>query len=927
MANTINEKNELTYQKSNVGIIGYWFASNYGGVASYYSLYRTIEKMGYTPFFIDNPYFETDKEGYNVFSRDFFINQNILVAPAFDNDNLFKLNEFTDVFLLGSDQVLTTSSIKGFGKLFLMDFASNNKRRIAYSASCGGDNLNSDNVLLNFAKNNLRKFDNISVREYSAVDILKNKFGIETQVLIDPIFFTKAQEYIELSKQSKLNEENDYLFAYILDPTEDKKKVIEKIADELSLEVKVALDGRKFTHNSNFEKMDMKENTLPELNEFEWLYYLCNSSYIVTDSFHGAVMAIILNKPFIMIANRDRGLPRFLTLAKMFNLGERLVENSNEINSKLINKKINFKNINRLIKQEVKKSITWLKENLSNKNTNTKMLIEEMPLEVQKLYQNFDFIKIRILVTLLRDYKVKHIVLSPGGRDVPIIRMFENNESQFVLHRVTDERSAGYFGLGLATQLKQPVACVCTSGTAVSNFLPAVTEAYYTGIPLIMITADRYGVYLNHGEDQTIPQKHIFDGVVKMEISLPETGGFLSTYQARRDISNCILETTHDGFGPVHINVPIENISIGANVSKEYWNLLPFIYPHILRVGFNDGENELIKWVKDLRKSPRVLVVYGQNCPLSKEEKLDVERFASKYNCVILTDTISNFNSEYSVNAYNMLLSMSQDEFNKEFAPEILISVGGKRLMNDPLTYKVRGARNIRHWHVSPDGKVKDFYFTLSSVIQLNQKQFFKWFADKAGDIGNNREYLNKWKTRAKNSIPRKMEGFNALTIQEKFIPLIPANSMLHLGVGQSFFEVRRYKIDPAVDVYCNMGTNGIDGCTSTFMGQCSVVQDRLCFLLVGDLSFFYDMNSIWNKNINKNVRILLINNNGSGLLKGHNLRAVTSIHNTTAENWVRSTGFEYMQAKTMQEFEEKLKYFLSNESQKALFFEVLCDR
>lgn len=154
--------------------------------------------------------------------------------------------------------------------------------------------------------------------------------------------------------------------------------------------------------------------------------------------------------------------------------------------------------------------------------------------EYNKLQANRDFKNIRLLATLLRDYGVKHIVLSPGGRDVPIIRMFENNSESFILHRVTDERSAAYYGLGIAAQLRQPVACICTSGTAASNYLPAVTEAYYTGIPLIVITADRYGVYLNHGEDQTIPQKNIYWNVVKMEVTLPESEGWRSDYQARR---------------------------------------------------------------------------------------------------------------------------------------------------------------------------------------------------------------------------------------------------------------------------------------------------------------------------------------------------------------------------------------------------------
>jgi 2-succinyl-5-enolpyruvyl-6-hydroxy-3-cyclohexene-1-carboxylate synthase len=121
------------------------------------------------------------------------------------------------------------------------------------------------------------------------------------------------------------------------------------------------------------------------------------------------------------------------------------------------------------------------------------------------------------------------------------------------------------------------------------------------------------------------------------------------------------------------------------------------------------------------------------------------------------------------------------------------------------------------------------------------------------------------------------------------------------------------------------MGTNGIDGCTSTFMGQCAVTKDKLCFLIVGDLSFFYDMNAIWNKSLQKNMRILLVNNNGSGLLRNHNLKAITSVHNTVAKGWVEETGFEYMSANTREEFTEKLKYFMSDKPKNALFFEVFC--
>ena len=966
-------------KNKDVGIIGYWFATNYGGVASYYSLYKTVEELGYKPFLVENPYFETDREGYDVFPRHFFKNENMNIAQGYNYENLFQLNKLSDIFLLGSDQVLTTSSIKSFGKLFLMEFAESNKKKIAFSASCGGDNLNSDINLINYAKEQLKDFAAVSVREYSAIDLVKNKFGLFSEMVIDPIFFTSASQYKKLGEKASIKKDEPYLFAYILDPTEDKRKSINTISEHLKINFKIALDGRKFTYERNFEKMGMPNQTLPELNQYEWFNYFTNASYIITDSFHGAVMAIILNKPFIMYANRGRGYPRFITLAQIFKIYSRLIENSEELTESKIDEAVNFERINKIILQEKSKAKEWLFNALcfepkkhwvgaySNWQKNCKncnecvMACPTQAISIENnagiclprlsfskcndcgkctlkckeinnhkitndLSKDPDFAKICILVSLLRDYGIKHIVLSPGGRDVPLIRMFEYNENSFILHRVTDERSAGYYGLGIASQLRQPVACVCTSGTAASNYLPAVTEAFYTGVPLILITADRYDIYLNHGEDQTIPQKSIYKDVVKKEISLKEATGWRNDYQNRRDISDCILETTHNGFGPVHINVPVDNITIGANLPRDDWKLMPFIYPHILRVGVNNGDKELYKWVDSLKKSQKILIVYGQNYPITDESKNKINLFAKKYNCVIVTDHISNLDCYYCLETFNMLRAISQEEFNKDLAPDILITVGGKRLMNDPLTFKVRGGPgNIRHWVVTPDGKIKDFYFRLTSVLELSQDFFFEWFAEKAGEIYNNGIYYEKWRNlNEKFSIPVTNE-FNSIYIQSSFLPKIPPNSILHLGVGQSFFECRRFPINKTVEVFCNMGTNGIDGCTSTFMGQCAVVKDKLCFLIVGDLSFFYDMNSIWNKPLSKNIRILMINNNGSGLLRGHNLKAVTSEHNTKAEGWVKSTGFEYITARTKEEFEKRLPYFLSDEPSKALFFEIFC--
>lgn len=920
----------MEYNKKSVGLIGYWFATNYGGVASYYSLYQAVKELGYAPFLVETPLLDVDKEGVDVFSRNFFKEIGAQISDFLKTEDLEKLNQFADMFVLGSDQVITNTSIRLFGKLFLMEFAEKNKLKIAFSSSCGGDNLENSKTT-DYAKNLISRFDKISVREFSAIDIFRNRFDIDVDFVIDPIFLTTAAEFKRLGQLSGLKEDKDYLLAYILDPTSEKKRDIYELSSKLDLKRKVALDGRKYTYEKNYELLGMGDEILPELNFPEWLHYFTNASYILTDSFHGAAMALILNKPFLMYANYKRGYPRFVTLSTMFGIESRLLKNGEGLRTSLIDEQINYERVNRIIKEQREYAMKWLEEALKGeknalvKNPVLNGIILQKD-KIEKLYKNPDFRKIRILVTLLRDYNVRHIVLSPGGRDVPIVRMFEYNEEYFILHRVVDERSAAYYGLGLAAQLQQPVACVCTSGTAVSNYLPAVTEAYFTGVPLIMITADRYEIYHGQGEDQTIPQNHVFAGVIKKEFTVPEGDSYNAIYQTRRDISDCILESTHNGYGPVHINIGIGNISEGADVHRDHWKLLPQINPHILRVGFNDGNEQLKKWAVEMKKSSRILIVYGQNPPANERQIKFIETFIEKYNCVIVTDLISNLNCKHCLKPYNMLLAISQQEFDEQLAPDILITVGGKRLMNDPLTFKIRKSkRGIRHWSVTPDGNIKDFYFRLTSVLEMSQDKFFEWFTNNAGDVTNNNEYFNRWKEFAdRQSVPTILH-FDSNYVQSRFIPAIPPNSILHLGVGQSFYDSRRYELDKTVSVFCNMGTNGIDGCTSTFMGQCAVVKDRLCFLLVGDLSFFYDMNSIWNKSLGNNIRILLVNNKGSGLLRNNNLRAISSEHNASAKGWVENCGFKYISADNEKDFEKLLKWFLSEEPNAPLFFEVFC--
>lgn len=358
----------MEYNKNNVGIIGYWFATNYGGVASYYSLYTKVEKLGYSPFFVEDTNLYKDKRKETAFSRNFFREIGANICEPYKKEELEKLNEYADTFLLGSDQVFTVFGLSVHGKLFLMEFANPDKKRIVVSGSCGGESIKKEGNedLISHVREHLQKFSGVSIREISGVDLVKDKFRVKAEYLIDPIFFTSSDDFRKIGKMANLEEKEKYMLAYILDPTEDKRAGIQQVSKILGLKKKIALDGRQFTHEENLKKLNLIEDTLPELDFKQWLHYYANASFILTDSFHGMAMALILNIPFIVYVNHKRGYQRFASLAKTFGtIDSRLIENTSQITKKLARKKIDFVYINSVIEQETKKSETWIRKYLS----------------------------------------------------------------------------------------------------------------------------------------------------------------------------------------------------------------------------------------------------------------------------------------------------------------------------------------------------------------------------------------------------------------------------------------------------------------------------------------------------------------------------------------------------------------------------------
>jgi 2-succinyl-5-enolpyruvyl-6-hydroxy-3-cyclohexene-1-carboxylate synthase len=538
--------------------------------------------------------------------------------------------------------------------------------------------------------------------------------------------------------------------------------------------------------------------------------------------------------------------------------------------------------------------------------------------------KNWDIEQIKILVSVLKQQGIQHIVASSGTRDVSVLRLIERNSDFFKVYPVADERSAAYFAQGISLKIGKPVAIICTSGTAASNYLPGVTEAYYSKIPLIVITTDRHPMYLNNNDDQTIPQERIFDGVVKKSVRLSDGEHPRFEWFAEKQVKSTILEATHHTPGPVHINVPVQTLERHAPEDEDF---KLYRLRNTRRVTRSDNEGEWKSYVEVLKKTKRIMVLYGQNQPISETFKRKIETFANKYNAVIVTEHLSNLQGNHIVNPYRAMSSTSQDEFNQKLRPDILISVGGTQIMNHPLVGKLRATNSeMRHWLVNNDGFYADKFYHLTSILECTQEYFFDYFVQNAGEIENDNVYYQSWLDKIK-EIPLLADGGSDYTqsnVEGRLLKELPKESMLHLGVGNTFMMTQHFQLDSSIEVQVNMGTNGIDGSASTFMGQVAILpENQLAFLLIGDLSFFYDMNALYNKKLPKNIRIMMINNGKAGLLEHLKVASITQKHTAKAEGWVRDLGFDYLSSHNKTEFEENLAKFVSFESDSAIFFEV----
>lgn len=466
------------------------------------------------------------------------------------------------------------------------------------------------------------------------------------------------------------------------------------------------------------------------------------------------------------------------------------------------------------------------------------------------------------LVELCAQKGVNHAILSPGSRCAPITLAFVRHP-KIHSRTISDERAAAFIALGMAQQYEAPVALVCTSGSAAYNYAPAVAEAFFQQIPLLLITADRPPEWIDQWDGQTIRQTDIYGKHVKGSFTFPDEYVHPDKiWHANRITNEAINLAKQYPPGPVHINIPLrEPFYPEKNERFAFNSKVKNI--EILQGSTSLSDDSKQKIASKLKNFNRILIVPGQQRP---NEKLETVLFniAKAGKAVVITDTISNLQSEETVNFHDHFLGKKQIE--EKLQPDLIISFG-KSIISKNLKLFLRKSK-AEHWHIQEAGQSPDTYQSLTQTIHCSPIEFLN-FAENHFQLFE--EFVSNWKS-IDQSIKNRLAALlsNAEFGEYKAISVIlkcvPVESKLHLANSMTVRYVN-FLGARGQEVICNRGTSGIDGSNSTAVG-CAMTTKEFVTLITGDLAFFYDRNAFWHNYDTPNLRIILLNNHAGGIFR-----------------------------------------------------------
>ncbi|MGJ8736800.1 2-succinyl-5-enolpyruvyl-6-hydroxy-3-cyclohexene-1-carboxylic-acid synthase [Zobellia laminariae] len=544
----------------------------------------------------------------------------------------------------------------------------------------------------------------------------------------------------------------------------------------------------------------------------------------------------------------------------------------------------------------------------------------------------------QLIVQHCKAKKIKNIVISPGSRNAPLTIDF-SEDPYFNCFSIVDERSAAFFALGIAQQLHEPVAVVCTSGSALLNYYPAVAEAFYSGIPLVVISADRPVYKIDVGDGQTIRQDNVFDrhigysanlkqdvshAVKRVEKYKPEWLSEENKDAAQQEIQdyndselNTALNVALQIKLPVHINVPFEEPLYDTTTEPSVKALI---------VPVRDKEaldiSDLQNYVNIWNASSKKIVLVGVNPPNEVEQKF-LDQLATDPSVIVLTETTSNLhhpNFFTSIDSIIAPIEKSEESsiLFQKLRPQVLLTFGGL-IVSKKIKAFLREYKPEHHWHID-ELKAFNTFFSLTHHFRTGVNSFFADFMNQIEPQSS--DYFNYWnKIRLQYEIKRedymKQIPFSDMLAFYNILKSIPENHHVQLANSSTVRYAQLFNLDPSLEIFCNRGTSGIDGSTSTAVGSAFYAKTPT-LLITGDISFFYDSNGLWNNYIRPDFRIIIINNDGGGIFRILPGQEETenfatffeTAHEKNVEHLSAQFGFEYMLVNGVTSLNDRLKDF-----------------
>lgn len=524
----------------------------------------------------------------------------------------------------------------------------------------------------------------------------------------------------------------------------------------------------------------------------------------------------------------------------------------------------------------------------------------------------------QVVLSLLKKYGIKKIVVSPGTTNVPISRSVQL-DPWFEVYSVVDERSAAYFATGLAYSSGEPVVISCTGATASRNYLSGMTEAYYRNLPVIALTSQHhvsdFGNLAPQVTDRTVSQ----NDVKRIAVNLPVVKDDEDYEHCVLAMNKALIAATTTGGGPVHVNLH----SVG------YYTFTTEQLPDVRKIEHYDSVN-ILSNAKDLEvelRDKRIGVFVGSHRQFTGEAKRALEGFAVKYKAPVFIDHTSGYKGKNAV-----LVSQIADLKTSPNKPDVIIDLGS--ITGD---YSVQWLMGIEAWRLSEDGEVHDRFHNQTKLFTGEEYAFFNALSEGSASSKRHDYYADIAREIDTIVVPYDDIPLSNTYVSYRLSKLLPKGSNLHMGILNSLRNMNFFPLDKSIDTSSNVGGFGIDGALSTLIGQSMVRSEVINFGLVGDLAAFYDMNSLGIRHIRKNLRIILVNNDGGVefRLNKHletqwaddsNQYISAGGHNGNMKGWSESMGFHYMSANTKEEFDEKIEHFASPDMKafdKPVLFEV----